>query len=214
VAVDHQIRVQAEGDERSRTGVSRLLAFSDGVFAIAITLLVLDLGVADNLTDEELSDELVDQLPNVFAALLSFALIGRFWVAHHRLYTPVVRADTWLLVLNLLFLAPIAFLPFGARLIAEYGTESVAVIVYAGLVAVCGLFEALMWWHIVRRRLTRPPPDRTEVINTYIGILLPAGLFLLSIPIALISAPAALYSWLLLLVVGPVRRWHRHANRA
>jgi uncharacterized membrane protein len=191
-------------------GIGRLLAFSDAVFAIAITLLVLDLGVADNLTEDKLSDELTNQLPNVFAALLSFFLIGRFWVAHHRLYTPVVRSDTSLLVFNLMFLAPIVFLPFGARLIAEYGTVSVAVVVYAGLVASCGLFEALMWSYIVRARLSRDPPSRAVVVDAYVRILTPAAVFLLSIPIAWISPPAALLSWLLLLAIGPIRMWLRH----
>jgi uncharacterized membrane protein len=207
--VDDAPRALTEGDERSPAGIGRLLAFSDAVFAIAITLLVLDLGIADNLTEDELGRELRHQLPNVFAALLSFALIGRFWVAHHRLYMPVVRSDTPLLVLNLLFLAPIVFLPFGARLIAEYGTEAVALVVYAGLVAACGLFEVVMWRYMVRRRLTGRPPHRAEVVDIYIRILTPASIFLLSIPIAFISPSAALYSWLLLLVTGPIRWWLR-----
>lgn len=98
----------AKRREENEIEFGRLVAFSDGVFSIAITLLVLSLGIDKGLTSSEVTSELLDQWDNLLAFGLSFAVIGRFWVVHHRFFAEVDAFDGRLLGLNLLYLAPIA----------------------------------------------------------------------------------------------------------
>ena len=92
------------------TDTSRLETFADGVFAIAITLLVL--GIRIPAASDDLAKALAAQWPSFFAYVVSFLTIGIMWVNHHRMFTVNGRADHWFLMLNVLFLMGVAFVPF------------------------------------------------------------------------------------------------------
>jgi len=100
----------------------RLEAFSDGVFAIAITLLILEIKVpgAEELKNEKLGSYLLHQWPKYFAYIFSFGVLGIYWTNHHYLYKLYRRTDHWFNMLNVLFLMTIAFLPFPSAILGEY----------------------------------------------------------------------------------------------
>jgi TMEM175 potassium channel family protein len=110
--------VARERNSKRREGneieFSRIVAFSDGVFSIAITLLVLNLGVGKYVSSGELADALWDQRENLLAYALSFAVIGRFWLVHHRFFSEVTGFDNRLISLNIFYLAWIVLIPFSA----------------------------------------------------------------------------------------------------
>jgi uncharacterized membrane protein len=113
----------------------RLEAFSDGVFAIAITLLVLDLHVPAPVPGVTLAQQLLAQLPVYIAFLTSFATIGIIWINHHRFLAGLSHADHWLLVLNGLMLLGVTFIPFPTALFADYintPDATTAALVYTG----------------------------------------------------------------------------------
>src|SRR5690606_5136917 len=114
-------------------GTERLEFFSDAVFAIAMTLLVIDIAVPD-VSPEKLDGALLDLLPKIFAYALSFAVIAVNWRAHFRRFRMITGYDRRLLSLNLLLLFFIAFLPFPTSLLSEYGGVTSAVVLYAGTV--------------------------------------------------------------------------------
>jgi hypothetical protein len=97
----------------------RIEAFSDGVFAVAITLLVLNFKVT-GLSASELRSQVLGQWPHLLAYILSFVIVGVYWVAHHTLFHFVARTSRALLWLNNFFLMTVAFLPFPAGLLGEY----------------------------------------------------------------------------------------------
>ncbi|WP_104180823.1 TMEM175 family protein [Arthrobacter sp. B0490] len=102
----------------------RTVFFSDAVFAIAMTLLVLDLEVPDGLQPDQVGAALVEQLPHFFSFALSFTVIGSAWMNHHRKVRVIVRYDFRLQVLNLLLLFFVALLPLPTNVLSEYGGTS------------------------------------------------------------------------------------------
>jgi uncharacterized membrane protein len=123
----------------------RVEAFSDGVFAIAITLLILEVKVPRGFSGRDLVPALFEQWPSYAAFLTSFATIGIMWLNHHRLFTLIRRVDTPLLMLNLLLLLGVTIVPFPTAFVAEYlghPGETVAALVYAGN----GVNIALAFW--------------------------------------------------------------------
>ena len=140
---------------------SRIEAFSDGVFAIAITLLVIEIGVP-HVEGTTLLGALVEQWPSYLGYVISFLQIGVIWANHHNRFRFIVRSDHILLFLNILFLMCVAFIPFPTALLADYlqGTErSTAGAIYAGTLAVTAVFFTLLWlyaaanYRLVDRRL-------------------------------------------------------------
>jgi uncharacterized membrane protein len=128
---------------------TRLEAFSDGVFAIAITLLVLEIKVPPS--DTALGAELLRLWPSYLAYVVSFLVIGAIWINHHAMFQHIVRVDSTLLLLNVLHLMLIAFLPFPTAVLAEAfhrGTdEPIAAAFYGGILTVIGIFVSTMWWY-------------------------------------------------------------------
>ena len=126
---------------------NRLEAFSDGVFAIAITLLILEIKVPPPGT--ALGAQLLQLWPSYLAYVVSFLVIGAIWINHHAMFKHIVRVDGMLLLLNVLHLMLIAFLPFPTAVLAEAfhrGTdEPVAAAFYGGILTVIGIFVNLMW---------------------------------------------------------------------
>jgi uncharacterized membrane protein len=140
----------------------RLEAFSDGVFAIAITLLVLGVTVPEGGEASSLGERLTGQWPQYLAYILSFVTIGIIWVNHHAVLRHFERADRTFLFLNVFFLMCVAFIPFPTSLVAEHVHSSPAAVAYGlTLIATALGFNAI--WHYGRLRLLRADADRREV---------------------------------------------------
>ncbi len=177
---------------------SRIVAFSDGVFAIAITLLVLNFNVPEHLHGNEVGNALWGQRQNLLAFGISFAVIGRFWIVHHQLFGEITGFDGRLLGLNLFYLAWIVLIPFSSEVLGEYGGETAAIVLYASNLAGAVLAGMLMSTDARRAGLADDDPvQRREFARRSLFI---AGVFLLSIPVAVVDPGIAQLIWLLLLV--------------
>jgi uncharacterized membrane protein len=112
--------MQAQDEHTHPNETQRIEAFSDGVFAIAITLLIIEIGVPHVTGEESLASALRDLWPNYLAYVLSFVMIGIYWANHHSFFRLFVRTDHYFLMLNVFFLMAIAFLPFPTAVLGEY----------------------------------------------------------------------------------------------
>ncbi len=155
-------------------GTGRLEAFSDGVFAIAITLLVLDLAVPPLEESERdgLAAALGHEWPSYFAYLVSFLVIGIIWINHHTMLTRIDRVDRPVLFANLALLLTVSVIPFPTRLLAEYLLEPdahVAAAVYSATMLVMGMAFSALWLAISRRPglLRRPLDPATQRSTLY-----------------------------------------------
>ena len=187
------------------------------MFAIAFTILVLDLNVPDGLTADELTTALRTQVPNLLSAALSFAVIGRFWVSHHQTFDQVRVIDRPLLWLNTLLLALIAVIPFSTALIAEYGDLSIATIAYAATVSGAASVQLVVFRRAARlRRQAGDPIADVEVLGATLGLGGAVFAFLIAIPVAPFSPDAAKLCWLIAFVPGdPIAaRWIARRRRA
>lgn len=133
----------------------RLEALSDGVIAIAATLLVLDLGQLQPGRGESVFDAVVDEWPSMLAYLFSFTVIGLIWVAHHAMFERISSVDRPLLFLNLGLLMVIGFIPWPASVLSDFlgagGIDaSWATALYSATMTVIGLLFMGMWWHLAR----------------------------------------------------------------
>jgi uncharacterized membrane protein len=177
---------------------TRLEAFSDGVLAIAITLLVIEIRPPEIGEGETLAHALWAQWPSYFAYLVSFLTIGVIWLNHHRVFEQVVRVDGPLLLLNLNLLLWTALIPFPTAVVAEHlgdpgEAARTASALYSGVLLLMGLaFGALFAWvtHTDRLLHRLPPPDvvRAARLRFMFGQAVYAAAFALS----WVSAPLAL----------------------
>ena len=171
-----------------RTG--RLEAFSDGVFAIAITLLVLDIGVSAP-AGQNLGGAIRGLWPSYLAYVASFSTIGAAWLGHNAITEYLDRADAAFVRLNLLLLLIVSFLPFPTRLVAEYihtdNAERVAVTFYGIVLVLATTMLLILWRYAVRAKLVRPDLADEEIelltqrltpgLGGYL-VLIVSGLFL------------------------------------
>jgi uncharacterized membrane protein len=132
---------------------ARLEAFSDGVFAIAITLLILEIKVPGSDV-AGLGRELTRQWPSYLAFFISFAFIGIMWMNHHRMFTHIKKSDNVLLVLNLALMFGVCVIPFTTALLAAHlghPGARVAVVVYDSAYFVIAIFFNWLWRYAARR---------------------------------------------------------------
>ena len=138
----------AEPDEgRLSYSTERLGALSDGVFAIVLTLLVLELKIPEGDNERELIADLQRQIPHLVAWLVSFLLVARFWMIHHAVIANLARCHSGTLTWNFIVLGLMSLVPFAASLVGDYAFDSVAVLVFAGLVGLAGLSIGLLARH-------------------------------------------------------------------
>jgi TMEM175 potassium channel family protein len=199
---------------RPSSTTERLEMFSDGVIAIAITLLVLEITVPET-KQGDLFDALVDQWPSYVAFVISFVVIGIMWVSHHSMFERIAAVDRGLLFINLLLLLGIGFLPFPTALLASYVREGganshVAAAIYSANMVGIGIAFAGMWAYLSRRSwllVAGIPPERvrTAFHRSLVGPIV----YGLTIGLAFISAPACFVVYALIAVyfaLGPSSR--------
>jgi uncharacterized membrane protein len=187
---------KAKRREGNEAEFARIVAFSDGVFAIAITLLVLAIGIPDHLHGESVGDALWGQREAFLAYALSFAVIGRFWVVHHRFFSEVTAFDGRLLSLNILYLGWIVLIPFSSQVFGEHGGQVASIVLYAANLS--GVVLTGMWMAADARGagltgITRGAHREQRYRSLYI-----ATVFLASIPVAFVAPGVAPFMWLAL----------------
>jgi uncharacterized membrane protein len=169
---------------------NRLEAFADGVFAIAATLLVLEI----QLPSDDVGQGLLDLWPSYFAYALSFLSIGIMWVNHHVVLSFTREADRTFLFINLFLLMAIAFVPFPTAIFAEHlqkdGARSAALAYGLTFVVIAVFFQ--LFWQYARRRLLRPDADRREVSGIDRSYRPGVPLYVVATLVALASPTASL----------------------
>jgi len=196
---------------------TRLMALSDGVIAVAITLLVLDIHLPEafeNWSDAQLWSALVALWPRLLAYLLSFFVIGNLWNSHRAKFEAIVKSDAGLIWINMLFLLTIGLLPFTTDLIAE-GGSTLTTEIYAASMVVSGLSLLWLWGHARRNHLVDPSVTAEDSRRQYASVIVMVVVFAVSIPLSIAQADLAKYFWILMVPGNflaralAVRRWKR-----
>jgi uncharacterized membrane protein len=176
---------------------SRIEAFSDGVFAIAITLLVLEIHVPEH-PEVGLGRALLDQWPTYASYVVSFFVIGIIWINHHAVFDHLVRADRILLFLNLLLLLWVALLPWPTNVLGAYmqeggADERVAAVLYTGVMTLMGISFGALWTYATRHRdlLGETLSDEEIRLRTR-RFTIGTPVYGFAMLVALVSAPACL----------------------
>lgn len=147
------MRAPKQTQARNEVSTSRLETLTDGIFAIAMTILVFGLVVPD-VPAAQLPGGLLDALgklwPNALSFVVSFVILGVYWVATHTEFQYIRRADHMLIWLNIFFLLGISLVPFSATLLGRYPDQQIAVVLYGSNLLFCLVFHYGMWRHATR----------------------------------------------------------------
>jgi uncharacterized membrane protein len=176
---------------------NRLEAFSDGVFAIAITLLVLEIHVPER-PKEGLARALLDQWPVYASYVVSFFVIGIIWINHHAVFDHLVRVDRAMLFLNLLLLFWIALLPWPTNVLAAYmreggADERTAAVLYTGVMTLMGASFGALWTYASHhRRLLGDSMSTEEIRARTRRFTLATPVYAFAMLVGLVSAAACL----------------------
>lgn len=176
-----------------------MLAFSDAIFSIAMTLLVVGIAVPVISTSDDvgqLADALGDLRPDMISFAVSFTVIGRYWIAHHQFCSRLTAVDQRFLSLNLIYLGFIAFMPFPTALLGDYADNSLAVAAYALIVVVISGMEVVLIQYARNAGLMHlEMSDRAYGWGIKMA-LTPVLFFGLSIPLAFLSPTLAFGCWI------------------
>ncbi len=195
--------------ERGRD-LSRIVAFTDGVFAIAITLLVLQLEVPPDVSNpSQLWSAIGRQSDDFVAFVISFAVIGRYWFLNHRFMRMIREFDTRLIALNLGYLFFIVLIPFTAQLMGEYGSQiPVTVAVYIANIAMVTMMAGFMYRHAGKNHLVEPECEALADLGGK-AVFVITGIFVATMPLALVLGPYTPLLWIPLMRLNPYDRSRR-----
>jgi len=136
--------------QQRRLAPDRVLTFTDGVFAIVITILVLDLKVPDLASGQSLGDSLEEMRPTFVSFVISFLIVGMYWAWHRGTFAQVRYIDTSILWINLLYLLTVSLIPFAASMLGEYPDEASALHLYGAVLVAVTLVRILLYWYVGR----------------------------------------------------------------
>ena len=185
----------------SGTSLDRTAGFSDAIFAVAMTLLAVSIEVPE-VKPEDLAHAVAAQLPEFGAYALSFIVTGFYWLSHHRMLRVLRGYTGGFQRLNLLLLLFVAMIGYATDVLVFYGDQFLGVAIYAGTMTLIGGTDALLWLYCRNRQLFNPAYAARGLNIAWQHAAVAPLVFLLSIPIALISPAAAQYCWLAILVAN------------
>lgn len=157
-------------ENENKTGVprnERIAGFSDGVFAIVITLLVLEIKVPEiegSAVGSELPHALVGLLPRLLAHFMSFAVLGIYWIGHHTMFMYIKRHDRVLLWLNILFLMFVALMPFPAAMMSRYPDQFLPMVIFCSLLIMAGIVGDITWGYATAKGRLSSESATPEVV--------------------------------------------------
>jgi uncharacterized membrane protein len=198
-----------EPDE-NQYGLARLLAFCDGVFGFAITLLITTIpfslgNLPSSATNEQIVQQLRVLLPSFSAYILSFFIVGNYWFIHHRIFRLITKHSTLLLWLNLTLLLCIAFLPVPTAFLGRYGENSIITALYAiTQTAIALIFLIMFWYAASHHRLIAPSVGQKTIRENLLRSFIAVSMFALSIGLAFLNPGLTKLWWLAIFIVQPL----------
>jgi uncharacterized membrane protein len=201
----------------NRWATARIEGFSDGVLAIAITLLVLDIRMPQSAY-ADLWSGIAHQWPAYLAYATSFITVGGIWLAHHGIFQRLHHADDQVIRLNLLLLMMVSFLPFPTRLVAEAirdtSAERAAVIFYGGTLLVISLLLGSIWGTVARRRELLKPDVSEHEVSVLLKVTTPnVGFYVVVTLLAIVAPKVAAFGYLVIAIAVVLRAHGDHKLR-
>lgn len=186
--------------EAKYAGFDRLINFTDAVYAIALTLAALEIGLpeidGESSSASALWHATLEKGPKVAAFVVAFIWVAIYWRANHK-FTATLRAvNGRFIVATLIYLAFVALLPWPAEMLGEYWSNPVAISIFAVFVACVSSIEVVMFYIAFRDRLFSPAPSKSYARQQMVGAATPVAIFLLSIPLAFVATWLAIVFWL------------------
>lgn len=196
---------------RTREGLNRFITYTDAVVAISITLLVLPLvDIAANADNgASVADLFTDHSDAIYAFLLSFLVITRLWLGHHRLVEYVENYDTAFLMGTIVWMLTVVMLPFLTEVISVYGKQRLAMGLYMGVIAISSITLTLLTLHVKRTPALRVHKDDEEALSVA-PVAVNSILISTAWLVAMILFAVGYYAFLLLLLSGPIISWWNH----
>ena len=191
---------------------NRLETLVDGVFAIAMTILVLELRAPDTLGPGGLAQSLFDLRARFATFVISFIVLGVYWFAHHQVFHFVLRVNRTLVWLNILFLMGIALVPFAASVMGAHTDDSIALSLYGAVLGLLAALGYLIWWYMTGDRgLIEPGLDAKLIHKVRVWLAIGPVITPVAIVVSFVSTTLALLIYLALPVVfiffNPVSRY-------
>lgn len=175
------------------TSPERVTALSDGVFAIVITILVLEIAVPEGLSGQSLRQVLEELRPTLVAWVVSFLITGMYWVAHRDLFSRIRVVNRDLVWLNLLFLLPVSLIPFAASVLGKYSEEPIAVHLYGVVMIASTVMRLVLYWYVTRRPTLQWPDQSTDRARVGLAIAAsPVVVYVIAMLVADISAAVSI----------------------
>lgn len=195
----------------------RVAFFTDAVFAIALTLLVLDLRLPAMSGDPDRPSSMLgaldDLIPKFVSFGVAFILLALYWRGNHAFFTRLARYDHKYVSIVLVYLAAVAFLPFPTSLIGEFEANPISGVLFAVSLAMVSGLETLLTWHAQHAGLFRVPMPPQLFKWELIGSLVPFAMFIGTIPLAFVTPTVMLFSWLAISpILGALVRHFRPAD--
>jgi uncharacterized membrane protein len=183
----------------------RIMAFTDGVFAITITLLVLEIQVPNfehSMAASKLVPALYHLLPKFYGFILSFVVLGIYWIAHHNMFIHITKHNHILMWLNNLFILCTAALPFTTGLLGEYNDQQIAVVIFGLNLFLTGLMINLIWWYAAKYELVDKETTSPAFISSVQNYMKIAPiLYLISIFVSFFSLTVAKFIFVIVAVI-------------
>ena len=189
---------------------ARAESFSDGVFAFAITLLVLGIQIPDLKTgsNQELREALIRALPQLVPYVTSFATIGIIWLNHHAMFHGLERVEHTTLTLNLLLLLVVAFIPYPTAVLSRYGALPTSAFLYGAVLTLLGITYSLLGWHIARRGLSSSVGNKADARRKIRRNLMGPAVYSAATLIALRYPKVSVLIYFLLAAYYFIPTWH------
>jgi uncharacterized membrane protein len=187
--------------------VEYVISFSDALFAFSITFMALSIQLPNfpgNIVELELTRKLSQILmPSIIHYIISFMVVGTYWISYHRIFEHIRHANITLVWLNLLFLLFISLTAYFTGLLTTYGNHKIVVITFAGIMAATGVMLCIMWWYATHNRHLVDKDIHPDLVKYFLlrHIASPV-IFLVSIGISFINIQLTQFFWALILPVG------------
>jgi uncharacterized membrane protein len=181
--------------------LDHIISFADAIFAFSITFMAISIDIpnlAQNLTQTQVIDKLLESIPEFEIYVISFFMIGIYWISYHQIFNQIVNSDTAVTWLTLIFLFFITLIPLATNVEIGFGYQIVFVL-YALVLTIAGELLTITWLHATKNKLIDKNLTPREIHNISLEVIVPTVVFLLSILVSFIDLQTAYYFWILII---------------